>query len=119
MAFINVTLEDQSIHCADFSFTLPEELAQQVRLKQTQPRLVFGVRAEDVTLDTQRGDVSGCILTVEPLGDETIYTIKVGDALFHASTPPDTRHASNETVFLSFNRDRIHLFDEQSQQRVL
>ncbi len=122
MTLVNVTLDaENDIRCADFAFRLSDVMAQEIKRKQTQSNLVFGVRAEDVALDNRStsGDVRGSVVTLEPLGDETIYTIKVGETLFRASTPPDRRYTVGETLALTFNRDRIHVFDASTQQRVL
>ena len=87
----------------------------------TQPDLVFGVRAEDVRLasGSHPSAIQGSILTAEPLGDEIIYTLRVGDAQVRASTAPTMRFAPDENVAVTFNVDRIHLFDAQTQKRVL
>jgi multiple sugar transport system ATP-binding protein len=122
MSFADVTLgADDVLQGAGFSFSLPAEVAATVRQNQSQAKLIFGVRAEDTRLmsTSQPGSVSGLVLTAEPLGDETIYTIKVGDVQFRASTAPTVRFAPDENITLSFNMDRIHLFDSQTQQRVI
>ena len=122
MSFSDATLSaDNVLHGAGFSMGLPAEVAAQVRQNQTQPNLVFGVRAEDISLTnaSQQGAIGGSVVTVEPLGDETIYTLKVGDAQFYASTAPTVRFVPDENVVLSFNMDRIHLFDAQTQKRVI
>ena len=122
MSFADVTLSTDDMLCgAGFALSLPADSAARVRLNQTQPNLVFGVRAEDIILMSvsQPGIVLGSVITVEPLGDETIYTLRVGDVQFRASTAPTARFAPDESVSLSFNMDRIHLFDAQTQKRVL
>jgi len=122
MSFADVTLNSDNLLCgAGFAFSLPADSAARVRQNQTQPNLVFGVRAEDVTIASaaQPGIAHGSVVTVEPLGDETIYTLKVGDVQVRASTAPTVRFAPDENVAVSFNTDRIHLFDAQTQQRVL
>jgi multiple sugar transport system ATP-binding protein len=122
MSFTDVTLgDDGKLQGVGFSFTLPPAVATQVRANQTQPKLVFGVRAEDVRLSStaEANSVRGSVFTVEPLGDETIYTIKVGDVAFRASTAPTVRYAPNDDISLLFNLERIHLFDAQTQKRVI
>jgi sn-glycerol 3-phosphate transport system ATP-binding protein/multiple sugar transport system ATP-binding protein len=121
MSFANVTLgTDNTLQGSGFLLPLPVEIAEQVRQRQTQPDLVLGVRAEDATLShsAEQGTLSACVVTAEPLGDETIYTLRVGDVKFRASTVPSMRFVPDENVGLSFNMDRIHLFDAKTQKRV-
>src|SRR5260221_4570296 len=122
MSFADVTLSTDHMLCgAGFAVGIPGKIAALVRQNQTQPNLVFGVRAEDISLTnaSQQGAIRGSVVTVEPLGDETIYTLKVGDAQFYASTAPTVRFVPDENVALSFNMDRIHPFDDQTQKRVI
>jgi len=122
MSFANVTLSaENTLNGSGFSLPLPVELAERVRQRQTQPNLVLGIRAEDANLahTSSQGALKACVVTVEPLGDETIYTLQVGDVIFRASTAPSVRFAPNENVNLSFNMDRIHLFDASTQKRVI
>ncbi len=122
MSFANVTLStENTLNGSGFSLPLPVELAERVRQRQTQPNLVLGIRAEDASLahGSSQDALKACVVTVEPLGDETIYTLQVGDVIFRASTAPSVRFATNENVALSFNMERIHLFDANTQKRVI
>jgi multiple sugar transport system ATP-binding protein len=122
MSFADVALDaDNVLHGSGFSLPLPAELVERVRRNQSQPDLVLGVRAEDTSLtnSVQSGILRASVATAEPLGDETIYTLRVGEALFRASTAPSVRFALDQSVNLSFNTDRIHLFDAKTQKRVI
>lgn len=122
MSFADVTLDaDNMLRGAGFSLPLPAELVERVRQNQTQPDLVLGVRAEDASLSSasQPGMLSATVATAEPLGDETIYTLRGGEVLFRTSTAPSVRFVPDENVSLSFNMDRIHLFDAKTQKRVI
>src|SRR5258708_140582 len=76
MSFADVTLDaDNMLHGSGFSMSLPAEVAAQVRQNQTQPKLVFGVPPEAITLtnDSQQDSIRGSAVTADPFGDHTIY----------------------------------------------
>ncbi|MEP7288350.1 MAG: ABC transporter ATP-binding protein [Chloroflexota bacterium] len=122
MNFVDVRLDTGGmLYGSGFSLLLPIELVEKVRKEQTQPELVFGVRAEDVRLsnDSKLDTLQAFVAAVEPLGDETIYTLQIGEVFFRASTTPSVRFALGTHIDLSFNMDRIHLFDAKTQKRVI
>jgi len=120
MTLIQVELDQDNILRAEgIAIPIPAILADHVRQNAQGRDLVFGIRAEDSSISIQGGVLSGCVRTVEPLGDETIFTIEVGSTLFRASTSPAVRYAVGTSVSISFNIDRIHLFDAQTKQRVI
>ena len=51
----------------------------------------------------------------EPLGDEMIYTVEVGEHLFKAKTEPTFLLEAGENVGLHFAPERVHLFDAQTE----
>jgi multiple sugar transport system ATP-binding protein len=72
--------------------------------------VVFGVRAENVSLDAD-APLRGQILTREPLGDETIYVVDAAGQRITLKTSPRVRHAPGDTVGVSFDLTNSHLFD--------
>jgi multiple sugar transport system ATP-binding protein len=82
--------------------------------------LVFGVRSEDVSIDPTEGagEVRGEIIAREPLGDETIYEVEVGENIIMVKTEPTLIVNPGNNVGLNFAHDRIHLFDAQSQRTI-
>lgn len=75
--------------------------------------VVFGIRSEniEITSDTTDADLTGIVRVREPLGDETIYQIQLGEVLLLARTTPRQMFAEGEQVGLKLDRERIHLFD--------
>jgi multiple sugar transport system ATP-binding protein len=89
-------------------------------IQDTETPLVFGVRSEDITLitDESGGEVRGEITAREPLGDETIYEVEVGDNNIFVKTEPTVMLSPGDKVGLNFAQDRIHMFDAQSEQAI-
>lgn len=80
--------------------------------------LLFGVRPEDITISTEDTGISGEVYVVEPLGDRMIYDIRLGTNILKAKTPPTYRVQAGTKLNLSFNMDRIHVFDTKTQQAI-
>jgi multiple sugar transport system ATP-binding protein len=81
--------------------------------------VIFGVRSEAISIThNEDAPLRGRVLLREPLGDETIYTVDVGGATLMAKTPPRQMYTPGETVSLSIDPARTHLFDAASGQAV-
>jgi sn-glycerol 3-phosphate transport system ATP-binding protein/multiple sugar transport system ATP-binding protein len=96
-------------------FRLALGAAQAERLRRSgTARVAFGVRSENIALDdpeSGEADLLGVVRVREPLGDETIYQVQVGETLLLARANPRTLFAEGARVGLHFDRDRLHLFD--------
>jgi ABC-type sugar transport system ATPase subunit len=94
------------------TIALPPERADQVTLRK--PHVLLGVRAEHVTLCTQgdRETLAGTVTTIEPLGRETL--VHVGTDCGEILVLSDQRYVKvEETVHVSFNANRVHVFDDE------
>jgi multiple sugar transport system ATP-binding protein len=75
--------------------------------------LTLGVRPEDVAVSLDRVDGSqpASVFVSEPLGNEVIVNVHVGQALIKVRAAPGVRPGHGETVYLTFDASRLHLFD--------
>ena len=83
--------------------------------------VVFGIRSEDIALTNNTMselDLMGVISVREPLGDETVYNIDLGDYHLLAKTPPRQVYHPGDQVGLRLNKRRVHLFDKSSGKRL-
>ncbi|MEM9953063.1 MAG: ABC transporter ATP-binding protein [Chloroflexota bacterium] len=121
MNIVTGKIDEQMIHSSDNAFTY--QLPDAVRASIADVRDVhFGIRAEDIQLVTghdESVDVRGEVILREPLGDETIYRVKVGETIFTVTTSPKIMLTTGETVGLRIDSKRIHLFDTVSEQSLL
>jgi len=84
--------------------------------------IVLGIRPEDIII-LQRGfkgkeDFNANIYTIEPLGLETIVTVKKGNKLLRIRAPRDFRANINEEVGVLLNKQKIYLFDAKTGKRL-
>ncbi len=108
-------LEGDAIAAGAARIALPDEL-RHAAAGQAGP-LILGIRPEDVvvSLTPALGSLPARAVVREPLGKEALLLLAV-DALpagsfLRAITPPELRPAPDETVWLSFPPERLHLFD--------
>lgn len=82
--------------------------------------LIFGIRAEDVTvsLEPVTGAYVGEVFVLEPLGDRTFVDVTVGDHTIRARADADFEAQSGDKAYLTFDTDRIHVFDADSERTI-
>lgn len=105
------------LDAGDFTLTIPSDVKEIVEKKSAGSEFILGVRPEDISLDVKRA--SGAIMKsevyiTEPLGSETIVDVQVSDKIIKSRTTPDFKAAPGDTVWLSINSERIHIFDKKT-----
>ncbi len=82
---------------------------------------IAGFRPEHVEVGEVRGDAvrgTGSVEVREYLGDEQLIHLSVKDTSILAKLPVEERIALGQELSFSIPRDKIHLFDEESGERV-
>jgi multiple sugar transport system ATP-binding protein len=90
---------------------VPAELASRAHAAR---QLKFGIRPENLTLSAQSGDdieVPAEVSLLEPLGAETLATLKVGAAEMVARCPASFREAPGTRLSIHLNPRHMRLFD--------
>jgi multiple sugar transport system ATP-binding protein len=104
------------------AFTL--ELAEcRPPLEARSGKVLLGVRPHDVALVApQQADVSARVEVNEPRGNEVVMHVIVEEGTSRSQltvvTPPENASEVGEQVGLRFRRDRLHLFDSDSGERI-
>jgi multiple sugar transport system ATP-binding protein len=82
--------------------------------------VIWGIRAEDTSLcPAETGCTQAVVDLVEGLGADALVTLTIGDGVLVMRTPSDSRPNENETVGLSLNLNKLHLFDPRSEATIL
>ncbi len=76
----------------------------------------YGIRPTDIALSTQ--GVQAKVVVVEPTGAETELLVQVGQSQLTVVLHGRTAVQPGDTVHLSVDTDKVHLFDGQSEQRI-
>jgi multiple sugar transport system ATP-binding protein len=80
--------------------------------------IILGARHSTIKLHREQapGSIRGRVYTVEPTGDITYAHVYLGSSIIVISTPPHVQLAADQTVWIEFDQDKVHLFDGVSQQ---
>jgi len=94
------------------------ELRERLGDQRFGSELVLGVRPSNIAVSKEKSgvhDVQAEVYASEPLGSETILDLKVGDDIVKAVVPPTFTSDMGETLWLTIDMNRIHIFDKQSE----
>lgn len=82
--------------------------------------VVVGCRPTDcqVTHEPTETGFPVAVHTVEPTGDITYLHLRAGESILIATVPPTFECAIDDQVWLTFNPDRLHLFDGITENRL-
>lgn len=72
----------------------------------------IGIRPENILLDTKSGEVAGEVYVMEPLGFETIVTVKINSCFVKVLVFEEVPFKNGDKVFLRLRKDKLHVFDE-------
>ncbi|MFQ6040454.1 MAG: ABC transporter ATP-binding protein [Candidatus Poribacteria bacterium] len=140
MNLLNCTFEEKdtaflNVEFTDVSIELSNHQKQEIKENAAGRELVFGIRAEDISLQetetpksvqTFRLSAVGLsslrieteVYVIEPLGAYNIIDLRLSenpdarkDIILKAKTPPTFRPKIGEKIWMGFNHERMHIFD--------
>ena len=93
---------------------------QDLIVQQSRDRFHIGIRPSDITLGHADSgtDWEGEVYLVEQVGRSHIFTIKVNDDMLRVKVPLEFEADVGDKLWLSFNSDKIYLFDEDSGKSI-
>ena len=82
--------------------------------------IVLGARHSSLILHDEEsaGSVPAKVYTVEPTGDLTYAHLELGSETLVISTDPQRRIRADQTVWVEFDQERLHLFDAATEERI-
>ncbi len=114
MNFLDTSLTNNGIIVLDnYEIPLPHKL---LTLIDGQRELVAGIRPEDIHIGGEGIEVD--IYVIEPLGKESLLTLKKGDHIFRALTLEKEDYKMGDKVKVSFHPDKLHIFYKDTGERV-
>jgi len=83
--------------------------------------VVIGIRPRDVRIYEKpaEGRIKGKIIAIEPLGVESIVTIKLDEILIKVVIPRGLILEMNQQVWLEFNLQKMHIFNKRTEEAYL
>jgi ABC-type sugar transport system ATPase subunit len=103
----------------DLRVPIDAQLADRVRASGAE-QLVLAVRPEEVLIDGAASpDLEAVVVAREPLGDETIYDLQVGDQLLQTRQLPSLRLPIGQRVPVRLDRSRLRIYDKQTERAII
>ncbi|SLN40395.1 ABC transporter ATP-binding protein [Pseudooctadecabacter jejudonensis] len=110
MNLVNGTIENGT-------FTCPGVTVTGIDTKHT-GKVTLGFRAEDCIVGSAAPSISAPVYSMELLGDATMATFRVGDAIASVKADKDFRAEIGETVSAEIPPALTHLFDATTGERI-
>lgn len=108
---------DSRVEFEGYQLELSEEMIAHVRRhkKENKP-VVLGVRPEDITLSQEEKSIDGRVEVAELLGSDLNIYFKINEKSYIMKTEASYSPEIGDKLKLKFNRDKIHLFDPETEQ---
>ncbi len=123
MNFFNATIVKHKqkllFDCTEFTLTIPASMKESLE-KHVGKEVIIGIRPEDfeiVNIQTEN-TIKAHVLTIEPLGSETVLNLQKGDLIFKVKTL--SRYVGRvEEIIVRPIEKKIHVFHKKSGKRLL
>lgn len=79
--------------------------------------IIYGIRPQHITFGEQ--GIPATVTLVEPTGDHQEVTVQMGDISLHVIVNSECALSSGENVKLSFDLEKVILFDSSGKNRIL
>jgi multiple sugar transport system ATP-binding protein len=92
-----------------------------VKLKEKiNQNLILGVRPEDLLISKAKklDSIEAVVYAIEPMGNELLLTLEVGEDTLIARTKPTLEVKEEEKVSINIDKNRIHLFEKESEKSI-
>jgi multiple sugar transport system ATP-binding protein len=112
-----IASDGASAQIGDVTIALPDSL-RNANAACRGKAVDLGIRPEDISVDrtatTMGSVVPATVVVTEPLGAETLVTLRIGGAEFVARARPDVSLRAGDSVQAQLASDKLHLFDAES-----
>jgi len=124
MNFFDVSVEGAGdgvyLNHESFRIEVPARMRNEVGQYRDR-EVVLGMRPEDVDVitDVEERAANIKVDVVEPLGNENVLYLLAGDNPFVARVAPECRVSPGQSVAVSFDLDKVHVFDKETEKTVI
>ncbi len=107
-----------------FTLPVPPHRVAAIEAGTTDKNIVLGIRPENVSITASPvpGSIPTEVYVLEPQSNELIVDLALGDMILKSRADQDAigfELRLNQTVYAKFDSDLIHVFDRESQQRII
>ena len=113
MNFLDAVLTNKGVRVLDsYDIPISQELSSIINKGR---ELILGIRPEDI--DIGKG-IEADVYIVEPLGKESLLTLRKGEYIFRALTLEKEAYKMGDKIKFSFPSEKLHLFYKDTGERV-
>jgi multiple sugar transport system ATP-binding protein len=104
-----------ALDVTEFQVPLSKESFDVIRKDGSGSELVLGVRPEDmkVSKSSVPNGIQAKVYVIEPIGDSVIVDARIGATLIKARADPHFQAKLDDIVYLTFDTQRMHVFDKK------
>jgi multiple sugar transport system ATP-binding protein len=99
-------------------YELPARLGQRLQERGRTNTVTLGVRPETIGVSHTGPGIVGKVYVEEPLGSDVFLTVEVEKAHIIVRTEPEFRAHFGDSVNLTFNPQKVYLFDQKSGEAI-
>lgn len=99
-----------------FTFATESVLVKDALKDYTREKIKIGIRPEDIVIHSSKPSgqsIAAKVYVYEPLGNETVVDVSVGDTIIKVLADPDFYGESGQDIWLTMNMQKLHLFDDE------
>lgn len=106
----------------DLAITLTDIQKSTLTKNKKKGRVVFGIRPEDITLSREKEPgkeaFPAVVNVIEPVGKENIVEVLTGSIPLVLYVEPEFPVQVGDTVYLTLNKAKSHLFDKETEMAI-
>jgi multiple sugar transport system ATP-binding protein len=109
------------IETKDFSLLISDERRDLIKKHTTDTELFLGIRPRDISISMNKNPdstVRARIYLIESLGSEIIVIFEICDQLINVREKATFEGNIGDTYWISFNKEKIHLFDKKNEMAI-
>ncbi len=124
MSFLKMTFEERDtgfyLKTQALEIRISDERGALAKQNDVPQRVIMGIRPENVSIVAERdGDFKTEVYLIEPLGREDLVTFRSEDEEIRALVPAPFDGRIGETICLKLDKEKVHLFNPETEVSVL
>ncbi len=110
------------LECGHFNLSIDKSIADVIKQNSSGDELVLGIRPNELRVTNEKiseDSFQSEIFAVENLGTESIVNFKLGDNIYKAVVPGVIYYSFGQKVWITVNKEAIHIFDKKSEKAII
>jgi len=109
------------LDAASFSIDV-SDLSQTLKERGSDSEMILGIRPSDVSVNREpvtHSSIETEVYVLEPMGSMAILDLNVAGKIFKVRVPKHFKARTGERVWITFTRERMHVFDKKTGRTII